>query len=114
MLHIFHLRTKGYASHKASQEYYEAIVGLIDGLIENLQGETLQLFNLSQVSVSVIEDNETIISYLQNLSDCIKYLKRERERTMKVILQKFHTVHHAFAHQIFLTVQRSWPFLNVS
>ena len=40
--HVFHLGVKGpgaYAAHKALQEYYEEIVGLVDGLVESYQGK---------------------------------------------------------------------------
>lgn len=74
-LHIFHLRTKSFASHKASQEYYDAIVGLIDSLIEELQGEILQILHITQLQINVIEDEETLISYLKNLDESIKLQK---------------------------------------
>lgn len=74
-LHIFHLRTKSFASHKASQEYYESIVGLIDSLLEELQGEILQIVPITQSQIPLIEDEETLISYLKNLDECIKSQK---------------------------------------
>ena len=36
--HIFHLRTKSFAAHKALQGYYEAIVPLLDTYAESYQG----------------------------------------------------------------------------
>lgn len=40
VMHIAHLRTKGYAEHKALQEYYEGILDLADGLAETIMGTT--------------------------------------------------------------------------
>ena len=37
--HILHLRTSSYAAHKALNEFYDGILGLTDGLAENLQGK---------------------------------------------------------------------------
>ena len=37
--HIFHLRTKSFAQHKALQAYYEAIVPLLDTYAEAYQGK---------------------------------------------------------------------------
>ena len=40
--HVFHLRVKGpgsYATHIALNEYYDEIIGLIDGLVESYQGK---------------------------------------------------------------------------
>ena len=36
--HVFHLRTKSFAMHKALQAYYEAIVPLLDSYAEAYQG----------------------------------------------------------------------------
>ena len=36
--HIFHLRTKSFAAHKALQAYYEGIVPLLDEYAEGYQG----------------------------------------------------------------------------
>lgn len=36
--HIFHLQTSSYAAHKALNEYYDAIVGLVDDYAETFQG----------------------------------------------------------------------------
>lgn len=37
--HIMHLQTRNYATHIALGEYYAAIVGLVDTLIEAIQGK---------------------------------------------------------------------------
>jgi hypothetical protein len=37
--HVMHLQTRNYATHIALGEYYAAIVGLVDTLIEAIQGK---------------------------------------------------------------------------
>jgi hypothetical protein len=46
VMHIAHLRTKGYAEHKALNEYYDGILDLADGLAETLMGSTGMTFSL--------------------------------------------------------------------
>ncbi len=36
--HIFHLQTSSYATHKALNNYYDAVVGLVDSYAETCQG----------------------------------------------------------------------------
>lgn len=36
--HILHLKTRSYAAHKALNEFYEDIVGLVDSVAEAYQG----------------------------------------------------------------------------
>lgn len=36
--HIFHLQTQSYATHKALNEFYDDVVGLIDSYVETCQG----------------------------------------------------------------------------
>jgi hypothetical protein len=36
--HIFHLQTSSYAAHKALNDYYDAVVGLVDSYAETFQG----------------------------------------------------------------------------
>ncbi len=36
--HIFHLQTSSYAAHKALNDYYDAVVSLIDNYAETCQG----------------------------------------------------------------------------
>jgi hypothetical protein len=36
--HVWHLQTKSHAQHMALGNYYESIIGLVDSLIEDMQG----------------------------------------------------------------------------
>jgi hypothetical protein len=37
--HIYHLQTTSFAAHKALNDYYDGIIGLVDSLIEEYQGK---------------------------------------------------------------------------
>ena len=39
-IHIFHLQTKSYAEHKALDEFYSTIIGLLDDFAEAYQGRS--------------------------------------------------------------------------
>jgi len=80
--HIFHLRVKGkgsYAAHKALQNYYEGIDGLVDGLVEAYQGKNgLVFFD----SVEDIDNNATIenvIKYFDKLLAIVDKLRKGKD-----------------------------------
>ena len=80
--HIFHLRVKGkgsYAAHKALQNYYEGIDGLVDGVVEAYQGKNgLVFFD----SVEDIDNNATIenvIKYFDKLLAIVDKLRKGKD-----------------------------------
>jgi hypothetical protein len=77
--HIFHTRQTGpgsYARHKALQKYYEAIIPLIDGLVETYQGQ-YGLIEYKEVNgVDNDASIENMVRYFDNLS---KFLAKERK-----------------------------------
>jgi len=77
--HIFHTRVTGegsFAAHTALQAYYEAIVPLIDGLVETYQGQ-YGLIEYKEVNgVDNDASIENIVKYFDNLC---KFLAKERE-----------------------------------
>ena len=80
--HIFHLRVKGkgsYAAHKALQNYYEGIDGLVDGLVEAYQGKNgLVFFD----SVEDLDNNatiENIIKYFIKLITIVDKLRKDKD-----------------------------------
>jgi len=77
--HIFHTRVTGegsFAAHAALQAYYEAIVPLIDGLVETYQGQ-YGLIEYKEVSgVDNDASKENMIKYFDNLC---KFLDKERK-----------------------------------
>jgi len=67
--HIFHLQTKSFAEHKALQDYYDAIDGLVDGLVESAQGKYGILTGWKSVGTQEYQSSEQLISYLKSLAD---------------------------------------------
>ena len=60
--HIFHLTTTSFAAHKASNDYYDAVVGIGDSLAEEYQGIAgIQKYGEYKM------DTPDFIVYLQNL-----------------------------------------------
>jgi hypothetical protein len=67
--HIFHLQTKSFAEHKALQDYYDAIGGLVDGIVESYQGKYGILTGWKSVGTQEYQSSEQLISYLKSLAD---------------------------------------------
>ena len=67
--HIFHLQTKSFAEHKALQKYYDAIGGLVDGIVESYQGKYGILTGWKSVGTQEYQSSEQVISYLKSLAD---------------------------------------------
>lgn len=76
-VHIFHLQTKSYAEHKALQEYYEGIDGLVDGLIETYQGKYDIITQYNSVKNEDYKSNEQVIKYFKNLDAMIDKNRKE-------------------------------------
>ena len=64
-VHLFHLQTKSYATHKALQEYYEGILDLTDTLVEVYQGK---YGILEGYEISVTDKDKDAVKHLTNLS----------------------------------------------
>ena len=87
--HIFHLRTKSFAAHKALQKYYEGIVPLLDEYSEGYQGRygLISGYKSSPVSqnpmmakayfkrlLKIVNGTKIKDSYLKNILDAIRQL----------------------------------------
>jgi len=76
--HSFHLGVKGIGSHSAHialGEYYDSIVGLIDGLVETYQGKE-GLIQLSGIGVlDKNNDIKNIIKYFETLCTMVAKLR---------------------------------------
>lgn len=70
--HVLHLKTRSYATHKALNDFYDAIVDLVDAYAETFQGE-----------YGVISDYPTnyrpYSDPLQFIKDMSEYLDENRE-----------------------------------
>jgi hypothetical protein len=87
--HIFHLRTKSFAAHKALQGYYESIVPLLDEYSEGYQGRYGLISGYKSAPVSqnpmmaksyfsrllkIVNGTKIKDSYLKNILDTIRQL----------------------------------------
>ena len=76
--HSFHLGVKGIGSHSAHLalgEYYDSIVGLIDGLVETYQGKE-GLIQLSGIGIlDKNNDIKNIIKYFETLCSMVAKLR---------------------------------------
>ena len=80
--HVFHLGVKGpgsFAAHKALEEYYDGIVGLIDGLVESYQGKN-GLIKFQAVNGIDNDCNiKNIISYFEKLCKALDKLRKDEK-----------------------------------
>lgn len=76
-VHIFHLQTKSYSEHKALQNYYEGIDGLVDGIIESYQGKYDVLTGYKSIKTEEYKSNDQIIKYFKALDAMVEKNRKE-------------------------------------
>jgi hypothetical protein len=74
-VHMLHLQTTSYSEHKALQNYYEGIDGLIDGLVESFQGKYGILSGYKSYDVVEYKSTESTIKYLKDLCGKVEKLR---------------------------------------
>lgn len=77
--HIFHLGVKGpgsFAAHKALNEYYDEVVGIVDKLVESYQGKYGLLKRMTGYEMDNNCSMENIKSYFNSL---IEALNKQRK-----------------------------------
>lgn len=79
--HVHHLQTKSYAEHKALNDYYEGIVGLVDGLVESYQGKYEILSGYKTYEIEEYKSNEATVKYFRELCHKVETLKKCCEET---------------------------------
>jgi DNA-binding ferritin-like protein len=80
--HVFHLGVKGvgsFAAHKALQEYYEGIVGLIDGLVEGYQGKYGIIKFKAVTGLDNNCDIDNIINYFEKLCIALEKIRKDEK-----------------------------------
>ena len=75
--HIFHLQTDSYAEHKALQDFYEGIDGLLDELIEAYQGQHDNVKNYKNYPMVNYSGKESVVDYFEELLENVKNLTEE-------------------------------------
>jgi len=74
-VHIFHLQTKSqssYSEHKALQNYYEGIDGLVDGIVESYQGKYEIITGYKTIKTVDYKSTEQVITYFKELDENIE------------------------------------------
>lgn len=61
--HIAHWKTKSFAEHKALNEFYDEILELIDGFVEQYQGYYNKRMNIQRTTDSQQEDIRKVLDY---------------------------------------------------
>jgi len=75
--HVYHLQTSSYAKHVALGCYYDAIVPLIDSVVEMYQGMYGILRGYQGGVLKDLGDDQEIISYMDNLSQFVKAIRED-------------------------------------
>jgi hypothetical protein len=75
--HVFHLRTTSYAMHKALNDYYDAIIGIADGIIEAYQGMNGLVTFKSEVSIDNNASTDNVLKYFDMLCTEVDRLRKE-------------------------------------
>jgi len=83
-VHVFHLQTKSYSEHKALQNYYEGIDGLVDGVIESYQGKYDVVKNYETMDIENYSGVDQLISYFKELD---KMVEEKRKSVKESYLQ---------------------------
>jgi hypothetical protein len=83
-VHVFHLQTKSYSEHKALQNYYEGIDGLVDGIIESYQGKYDVVKNYETMDIEDYSSVDQLISYFKELD---KMVEEKRKSVKESYLQ---------------------------
>jgi 5-methylcytosine-specific restriction endonuclease McrBC regulatory subunit McrC len=70
LAHIAHWKTKSFAEHKALNEFYDELLELIDGFVEQYQGYYKTRMNIERVdgtpTQSIIETIEQSMEWIEN------------------------------------------------
>lgn len=77
---IFHwqvIKTGSFAAHKAYEEYYSEIVGIMDGLVESYQGKYGIIEKYTCEGVDQFETVEKTITYFQDLVSLVEKLRKD-------------------------------------
>lgn len=96
--HVFHLRTKSFAEHKALKEYYENIVPLLDSYAETFQGK-YGLISGFIVGPKIDQNPKNAKRYFKNLLKVISrvkvpdsYLANIREEIFALVYQTLYAL----------------------
>ena len=76
--HRLHLKVKGdgsYSAHKALGNFYEAMHGHADTLVEGYQGTAEKLLNYTDMPIRTLDDTADAVRYLRDLYNSVNKLQ---------------------------------------
>lgn len=82
--HVFHLQTPSYAQHKALEDYYTGVVGLIDSYVEVYQGTYMKIIRPVR-SGTLINDPRKALQYFQKLKKTLNSLRTPTDSHLRNI-----------------------------
>lgn len=90
--HIFHLQTKSYAEHIALNEFYDSIIGLVDGLVESYQGKYGIITGYTGPAKFDDYTNSNVIKYLKALSIFVERQSKSIKKEDTYLLNQIDTI----------------------
>lgn len=82
--HVFHLQTPSYAQHKALEDYYTGVVGIIDSYVESYQGTYMKIIKPFR-SGTIINDPRKALAYFIKLKKTLKNLRTPNDTHLRNI-----------------------------
>jgi len=76
-MHIAHLQVQSYAAHMALNAYYDGIVGLIDGLVEEYQGKYGIVKGYKIIGIKDMDTPEAILTYLKSILKFVEVARKQ-------------------------------------
>jgi len=74
-VHTLHLQTESYSEHKALQNYYEGIDGIVDGLVESFQGKYGIIKGYKSMDLQEWKSTEDTVKYMKGLCEKVIELR---------------------------------------
>ena len=81
LAHIAHWKTKSYAEHKALNEFYDEVLDLIDGFVEQYQGYYKERMNIQRAEDDQLEDIREALDYRMEWIEMYRYQICEKDET---------------------------------
>jgi hypothetical protein len=72
---LLHLQTESYSEHKALQNYYEGIDGIVDGLVESFQGKYGIIKGYKSMDLQEWKSTEDTVKYMKSLCEKVIELR---------------------------------------
>jgi RNA binding exosome subunit len=81
LAHLAHWKTKSYAEHKALNEFYDGLLDLIDGFVEQYQGYYKKRMNIVRTEDDQKADIREVLEYQAEWVEMYRYQICERDET---------------------------------